>query len=310
MKDIKELVMDYLAENHAWCKKADGNYHFEIDVDYRDEIEDSIAQEILDNISPRDTLIERLWDLYQEQEWDIIDNLVDDFKEKIDPKLFEDANIIEDGNLDDLDDGDIREEFMEIIYVDYPIDWAENQEFCFNIIVSNGDDSYDFCLNEYIVDEDGNVNENAEKSGIVWLAKQQGYTLEELVEILKNGDIKEPKTFLETVLQEVANGYGCEALTFCVKMTLGQAINLKEKMKSSPNGSIVLDKKVECGLFDLWEGGGSVLEIACEKDVEIPFENIWKFYIDESRSNRYDSIHNVYGTDDSIWRDCLKEIKD
>ena len=306
MKTLNELVKDYLAENHAWCKKADGNYHFEIDVDYRDEIEDSIAQEILDNISPRDTLIERLWDRYQEQEWDIIDNLVDDFKEKVDPKLLEDANIIEDGNLDD---GDIRDEIMDIIYVDYPVDWAEDQEFCFNIIVSNGDDNYDFWLNEHIVDEDGNVNENAEKSGIVWLAKQQGYTLDQVVKILKDVDITEPKTFLETVLQEVTNGYGCEALTFCVKMTLGQAIALKEKMKSNPNGSIVLDKRVECGLFDPWDGGGSVLEIACEKDIEIPFKNIWKFYIDARRSNRYDSIHNVYGTDDNIWRDCLKEIR-
>ena len=306
MKDIKELVKDYLAENHAWCKNADGNYHFEIDVDYRDEIEDSIAQEILDNISSRDTLIERLWDRYQEQERDIIDNLVDDFKAKTDPKLLEDANIIEDGNLDD---GDIREEFMEIIYVDYPEDWALSQEFCFNIIVSNGDDSYDFWLNEHIIDEDGKVDKDAEKSGLVWLAKQQGHTLDELVEILKNGDIAEPKSFLETVLQEVANGYGCEALTFCVKMTLGQAIALKKKMESNPNGSIVLDKRVECGLFDPREGGGSVLEIDCEKDVEIPFENIWKFYIDARRSNRYDSIHNVYGTDSSLWRDCLKEIK-
>ena len=60
MKDIKELVKDYLAENHVWEKKEDGNYHFEIYVDYRDEIEDSIAQEILESDSPRDTLIERL----------------------------------------------------------------------------------------------------------------------------------------------------------------------------------------------------------------------------------------------------------
>lgn len=306
MKDIKKLVMDYLEENHAWRKNANGEYHFEIDVDYRDEIEDSIAQEILENDSPRDVLLEKLWDWYQESEWDIIDNLVDDFKEKVDPKLFEDANIIEDGNIDDYM---IRDIFQDTICVDYPVDWAEDQEFCFNIIVSNGDDNYDFWLNEHIVDEDGNVDENAEKSGLVWLVKQQGYTLEELVEILKNGDIKEPKMFLETVLQEVANGYGCEALTFCVKMTLGQAIALKERMESNPNGSIVIDKRVECGLFDPWQGGGSVLEIACEKDVEIPFENIWKFYIDERRSSRYDSIHNVYGTDSSLWRDCLKEIK-
>lgn len=306
MKDIKELVMDYLAENHAWEKKNDGYYHFEIYVDYNDEIGDSTAQEVLENNFPHDALFEKLLDWYQEQEWDIIDDLVDDFKAKIDPKLLEDANIIADGNLDDED---IREEFMDIVCVDYPEDWALRQEFCFNIIVSNGDDNYDFCLNEHIIDEDGKVDENAEKAGLVWLAKQQGHTLDQVVEILKNGDIEEPKTFLETVLQEVANGYGCEALTFCVKMTLGQAIALKERMKENPNGSIVLDKRVECGLFDLWSGEGSVLEIACEKDVEIPFENIWKFYIDEKRNNRYDSIHNVYGTDSSLWRDCLKEIK-
>ena len=306
MKDIKKLVNDYLAENHAWNKREDGYYHFEIDVDYRDEIEDSTAQEILESDSPRDTLIERLWDWYQESEWDIINDLVDDFKEKVDPKLLEDANIIEDGNIDDYM---IRDIFQDTIYIDYQEDWALSQEFCFNIIVSNGDDNYDFWLNEHIVDEDGNVDENAEKAGLVWLAKQQGHTLEEVVEILKDGDIAKPKTFLETVLQEVANGYDCEALTFCVKMTLGQAIALKEKMESNPNGSIVIDKNVTCGLFDPWQGGGSVLEIACEKDIKIPFENIWKFYIDEKRSNRYDSIHNVYGTDDSIWGYCLKEIK-
>lgn len=307
MKTLNELVKDYLAENYTWCKKSDGNYHFEIDVDYRDEIEDSIAQEILESDSPRDTLIEKLWDWYQEQEWDIIDDLVDDFRATTDPKLLEDANIIEDGNLDD---GMIREEFMDIIYVDYPVDWALGQEFCFNIIVSNGDDNYDFWLNEHIVDEDGKVDENAEKAGLVWLAKQQGYTLEEVVEVLKDEDNVSANEFLASISSEVYNGYGCEALTFCVKMTLGQAIALKEKMKSNPNGSIVIDKRATCGLFNPWDGSGSILDIACEKDIEIPFENIWKFYIDEKRSNRYDSIHNVYGTTDAFWKDYLKEIKE
>lgn len=308
MKTLKELVMGYLAENHNWEKKDDGNYHFEICVDYRDEIDDSTAQEIFEADSPRDTLIERLWDWYQEQEWDIIDNLVDDFKAKTDPKLIEDVNIIEDGNLDD---GDIREEFMDIVYVDYPEDWALSQEFCFNIIISNGDDNYDFWLNEHIVDEDGKVNENAEKAGLVWLAKQQGYTLEEVVEALNsNPTIQQMKPFLSSINNEVYNGYGCEALIFCVKMTLGQAIKLKEKIKSNPNGSIIVDKRATCGLFNPWDGSGSILDISCEKDVEIPFENIWKFYIDKSRSDRYDSIHNVYGTDDSLWKNHLKEIKD
>ena len=306
MKDIKELVKDYLAEHHALEKKDDGYYHFEIDVDYRDEIEDSTAQEILESNSLRDTLIEKLWDWYQESEWDIIDNLVDDFKEKVDPKLLEDANIIEDGNIDD---GDIRDEIMDLIYVDYPVDWAEDQEFCFNIIVSNGDDNYDFWLNEHIVDETGEVDENAEKAGLVWLAKQQGYTLEELIEFMKDEEYVNSNKFISSLVAEIFSGYDCEALTFCVKMTLGQAIDLKEKMKSNPNGSIVLNKNVTCGLFDPWQGGGSVLDISCEKDIEIPFENIWKFYIDERRCDRYDSIHNVYGTTDAFWKDYLKEIK-
>lgn len=306
MKDIKELVMDYLAENHAWDKKADGTYHFEIYVDYRDMLEDHTAQEILESDSPRDTLIEKLWDWYQESEWDILDDLVDDFKEETDPELLEDANIIEDGNLDD---NMIRDIFQDTVYIDYPEDWALGQEFCFNIIVSNGDDNYDFWINEHIVDEDGNVDENAEKAGLVWLAKQQGYTLDQVVEVLKDEDNVSTNKFLASVSSEVYNGYSCEALTFCVEMTLGQAIALKERMKENPNGSIILDKNTTCGLYDSWSGGGSLLDIACEKDIEIPFENIWRFYVDARRSNRCDSIHDVYGTDDSLWRDCLKEIK-
>lgn len=306
MKDIKELVKDYLAEHHAWEKKEDGNYHFEIYVDYRDEIEDSTAQEILESDSPRDTLIEKLWDWYQESEWDILDNLVDDFKKNVDPELFRQADIIEDGNIDDYM---IRDIFQDTVYIDYPEDWALGQEFCFNIIVSNGDDNYDFWINEHIVDEDGNVDKDAEKAGIVWLTKQQGHTPEELIESLKDEEYVNPNKFISSLVSEVFDGYGCEALTFCVKMTLGQAIELKEKMKSNQNGSIILDKNVTCGLFDPWQGGGSLLDIACEKDIEIPFENIWKFYIDARRGNRYDSIHDVYGTDDSLWKDYLKEIK-
>ena len=66
MKDIKELVMDYLAEHHAWEKKDDGFYHFDIYVDYRDEIDDATAQEILNHDYSYDTLFESLWYWYQD----------------------------------------------------------------------------------------------------------------------------------------------------------------------------------------------------------------------------------------------------
>lgn len=306
MKDIKELVKDFLAENYSYAKQEDDNYHFKIYTDYRDEIDDLTAQEILEYDNPREVLLEKLWDWYQTSEWDIWDDLVDEFKKNVDPELFRQADIIEDGNLDDTM---IRDELIDIIYVDYPVDWTLGQEFCFNIIVSNGDDNYDFCLNEYIIDDDGNVDKDADKAGIVWLTKQQGHALEELVEVLKDEDNVSSNGFLASVASEIYDGYGCEALTFCVKMTLGQAIALKEKMKESPNGAIILNKNVTCGLFDMWSGGGSLLDVACEKDVEIPFANIWKLYIDKRRSNEYGSIHNVYGVDSSLWKNYLKEIK-
>ena len=189
MKDIKKLVKDYLAENHAWEKKDDELYHFDIYVDYSDEIDDSTAQEVLENDSPRDALIEKLWDWYQESEWYIYGDLVCDFKKKVDPELFRQANIIEDGNIDDYM---IRDIFMDNICVDYPVDWAESQEFCFNIIVSNGDDNYDFWLNEHIIDEDGSVYDTEhsiypDDEDYVWLATN---FLNEF-DILKELDIDE-----------------------------------------------------------------------------------------------------------------------
>ena len=62
MKDIKELVNDYLAEHHAWEKKDDGFYHFDIYVDYRDEIDDAAAQEVVNKNYPYEAFIEKRTD--------------------------------------------------------------------------------------------------------------------------------------------------------------------------------------------------------------------------------------------------------
>ena len=71
-------------------------------------------------------------------------------------------------------------------------------------------------------------------------------------------------------------------------------------------GYILIDKKVECGLYDLWGGGGSILELQLEKDVRLPIRFIRSATVDGGDGC---SIRNVYGTDSSIYRDVIKKIR-
>jgi len=79
------------------------------------------------------------------------------------------------------------------------------------------------------------------------------------------------------------------AVTFLVKMQLMDAINILQKIRENidnfnpyqpldtsgcPFGYIVLSKDTVTGLYDSWQGGGSLMEIKLEKDVKIPIHLI------------------------------------
>lgn len=107
-------------------------------------------------------------------------------------------------------------------------------------------------------------------------------------------------------------------LTFLVKMTLQEIIELNELIKLQDKnghkydatkrpycGYIILGKNTECGLFDPWNGAGSVLEISLEKDVRIPVR-----FIRSALPDGEDGwgVGNVYGVVSSLWRNTLKQI--
>lgn len=58
---------------------------------------------------------------------------------------------------------------------------------------------------------------------------------------------------------------------------------------------VILDKDVMCGLFDCWNGGGSIIGIEPEKDIEIHFRCIHRAEIDTGKSLYGCSIRDVYG---------------
>ena len=183
---------------------------------------------------------------------------------------------------------------------------------CVDITVDTGDANYDFTLNSFY---EGKINDLA---STVWLSKQQGYSKTQLNKAYNEGDYSK-NSFLESLVAEYVNECtGINALTFLVKMPLGQAIAILEAKKElektitedekycpkkiKNRKYLVLDKDVNCGLIDFWNGSGSLLELKLEKDVKLPI----KFVHEISPDSCYKwGFKNIYGCDDSFYEESL-----
>jgi len=309
---IKQIVRETIENKMcAWQKKPDGYYHEEIYADYRDEMEDSTLKEIMASEDPEQTFYEKMFEWYQDAEWEIESNLLEAVV----------ASIETAAPTETYDEDEIKDEIRELVSIDYPYEHFLKQEFCVNIFVDTGDGNYDYVLNCVYPHYNGRYGETInDRASIVWLARQQGYTKTELNKALREGDIKDPKGFLESMRQEVINhGSHMGILTFLARMTLEEIFELNELLKLQDRnghfydaekrpycGYILIDKKAECGLYDPWGGGGSILELQLEKDVRLPIRFIRSATVDGGDGC---SIRNVYGTDSSIYReDVVKKI--
>lgn len=164
------------------------------------------------------------------------------------------------------------------------------------------------------------LEESPDYAAIAELQGQLRTTKKELYEISKTDDYKKAD-FINSVLSECYNTYGMAALTFLVKMPLSQAIDLKDVINSENKAndsyyyedrtgasSIIIDKEVECGLMDSWNGKGSLFEIKLIKDVELPVKAIFRLELD-SRNDGY-GFMEIYGQDESSYKEAVKKIND
>lgn len=313
----KEIIEAIEKSSTIYLDKDEyGNYYYEVYADYRDEIDYSTANEILKSKSPIDTFFEKLVEWYRDTEF----YYQDEIEKSIRNTLEENTATYPDGLPYE------QSEFLinwvvENIYYKYPENHYLKQEFCTNIMIDTGDGNYDYTLNAhypcYCGGEKGEAMDN--KASLVWLAKQQGYTKGQLRKALDDGDMANPKGFLESCRVEAANmSSHMQTLVFLVKMNLktlmkiNHLIQIREKgghkydATEYPNcGYITLSKDTMCGLFDPWNGGGSVLEINLEKDVKIPIKFIRSCLPDGGDGY---GIDDVYGLCGSCWKDTLKEI--
>lgn len=289
--------------------EKNGCYFDEPYVDYNDELTDKDIANILEQEEPEWALEDMLSDCYQDTELQYRDDIIDKFQKT------------EEGSKYDWDE--INDELVDMWYLKIPFEHYRKQEVCMDVLVDTGDMNYDYTLNAVYPHYNGREDDEIDdKASLVWLAKTQGYTKEQLQNQLTNGEDKlDVKGFLETVYQEVINcSTSCPTLIFPIKMTLEQAmkickiINKRDKngYKYEPEeredcGSIVIDKNVDCTLYDYWAGGGGCWGIELEKDVGLPIKFIHKAVPDGSLNY---SMKSCYGCTSECWKKALKEIKE
>lgn len=312
---IRTAAQKIIEDEYGRISERDNGYLVhEMYADYRAEMPNDAACDILRSEDPEQALEEKLDEWYCVQRWEYEYDLAKDIMRKL---------IVDEGAApDDVDEDEILDYVRDAIYFDVPRDHFLQQEFYVDIMMDTGDGNYDYVLNSVYPCWYGREEDyHDDKAAIVWLAKQQGYKKREFRKAMNEGDIANPKGFLQSMRQELANlSSHMSTLTFLVKMTLEDLILLNrlirlqdrngrhyDATKNPYCGYIVLGKDTETGLYDPWQGGGSVFEIELEKDVRIPIRFIRSALPDGGVKHEY-SVSEVYGMCESVWRDTVKVI--
>lgn len=309
---VIECIVNIIDTN-TYLKKDENGYYGEIYADYHDEFEPSTIKKIFKANNPRDEFYDILNDAFLDCDGEYYHEVI-----KTIERYFDDE--YDEAYFDEWEDF-IRAWVYENVYFHYPYEHYLNQDVCIDIIIDTGDGSYDYTKNELfgcVYTEKG--IDDKEQSALLWLMKQQGYSMKQIVDFIDSEDAQGSK-FLESVRVECENTTTCmNALTFFVKMSLKEAFDLHEmagrgneylqKEEIINNSSIILKKETPCGLYDPWSGAGSVLDIELEKDVELPLKFVDSILPDGCRGY---SVVNIYGMCTSFWENncvSVKEIKD
>lgn len=306
---LREAIVGILDRKLGYDRRPDDTFSCEIYADYRDEIDSKTAVQILQSQDPSEAFWEQLSKWYEDYEW----RLRYDMEQELREELTADGGPFPRGLPEGADDL-FRDILLELVEYQLPDEHYLKQTFRVNIMVDTGDGNYDYTLNSAYPCWYGSYDDRIDdRAGIVWLAKTQGYTNAKLRRALQQGDMADPKGFLQSMRVELANlASAMSTVTFLVEMTLKELMELNRLVRlqdregrhydSRENpycGYIVLDKNTETGLYDPWHGGGSCFEIELEQDVKLPIKYIRSALPDGGDGY---SVEEVYGMCGSAWQ--------
>ena len=283
----------------------------EMYLDYRDTLSNNTLYDIMTADNPREYFDELIND------WTFDSSLYyeDELENTIRKKLSDEEKIFCLQNKDELNDW-----FHDNYYFYYDTDHY-NETVKVNIMLDTGNANSDFTRDNILnyCNYYSNGGRDLKDSSILWLARQQKKAgmLREAIKGKYDGDNK----FIKSCIQELEELPSHMAtLTFLVNMKLFDYFELREAMSAEKElnksyilaerkgkGTITISKDTMCGLFDVWYGGGSILEIELDKDVVLPIKCIWKAEIETGKSEYGYSVDSVYGLVESAWDGTVKE---
>ncbi len=270
----------------------------EVYVDYRDyeHLESFVAG--CENVTD---FCDKLYDAYEEsisyEENEVINNLAEKFEIKLGSEEYDELVEIVRDNL----------------CVTVPVENFLRQEVRVNVLTNfYNDEKYSFTTDGWLR----------------WIMKSQGYKLSDypmlkeyskfryLVPVpgasyyrdpVKNdwNDVELNKynnKFLKSMLQEVNN----QIIDYMRTFTFLATVTIEDyfKLKSGDYKSITFNKDVMCGLYNPWNGSGSLLEIELEKGVTVQKKNIYQVQLEGAKEKNCGGykVDEVYGLVHSCWK--------
>ena len=305
MKDQEKLekeLIDFIDHEFYLKKEVTENgftyFHGEYYADYREELDEKTIQKIIDSDNPMDKFYSEIDELYELYEYN---DTRYEYHSEVVKKIRENFDF--DEYLEDIQDSVDLDSYIDE-FVCERVSFSPD----YNHFLRNASVNMNLCTdfyNESNIDFTANslhlngiqYRKTLEKGSITWLVKSQGYTMKQFYDYHFNNNNPTDSKFLRSLKEELLNAtYSMNLLTFFVKVDLSDILN--NNLYDS-KGYYHIDKSINCGLYNPWNGSGGCLDIKLEKDIKIHKKNIHSFSYDGALGYGVEATFGVWG---GLWQ--------
>ena len=263
MKEFKKDFIAFATASHSLKPHYIDNgsvshFTFKYYVDYHDKnaVADLINKQSDINMDTINSLIDQIHDNLIDCDYHYINDILSDFLNEY-PQYNDTIDY-----LDIIDNFDIYgniSDYVRLIYDSY---------INVNILLNTHDDiNCDYSNNNSIDIINAIESENYDdfmdlihESSLITLLNSQGITERMFYKYITSGSEKS-NAFMDSLYNELLNGYKYEAVTFFTKMTVSDYLKLKDSK------AFEVPKDIDCGLVGFLNGSGSVLNIELQSDI-------------------------------------------
>ena len=283
-----------------------GICHIELEA----EDDKKLTESNLLNITYSDKPLETLWQILNSK----YSGKAKECHDRIHKDITEDPVLIELLRQAEIGNEELYEIVIDMTEMFFPYDCYSKQKIRVDITVNTGKEDAGYYRN-LVFPHPEYEDEIPSDSCILWLVRQQGYRLNDLLDFRNKKPIN--NLFLSSVYNELQHCYfPINMLTFLVNITLKDYDRLKKAMAEElycrrhrrsnhphSNGYITLSSETTCGFLDLCNGLASAMGIKLEKKVILPIRMIGSAEYDEQLRHTGQSIlrdTSARWTDDAI----------